>query len=146
NVRLFPVLGWLRTTLQRFPIPDSALPSVVGQLEILRKFERIRRTSILAKSAEHAATQVVGEGGKLLAARFFIALTGDNDQVLGSGQSTQVASNAHGLVGVRIDIETWSPPVSLGDLWPLQGVLLGIDLLWILITERDTQTFEQVEQ
>jgi len=66
-------LGRLRAFFQGLAIPNPALASVAGEFEILGQFERIHGTGVLAKAAEHAATQVVSEIGKFLAAGMFIA-------------------------------------------------------------------------
>src|SRR5271165_5521019 len=69
---LAPVRVGLRALLQRFPVPDEPFPAVIRHLEILGQLQRVHRTRVLAKSAEHAAAQVVGKLGELLAARFFV--------------------------------------------------------------------------
>ena len=65
--------------------------------------------------------------------------------MLGTGESTEVAGNAQGLVGVGIDVQAGSAAVSFGHLRPLERVLLGIDFLRILVLEGDTQTLDQVD-
>src|ERR1700722_19380259 len=61
------ILRRLRTLLQHLAVPDRALASVAGQLEILGQLQRVGRTSVLAQSAKHAAAQVVSESRQLLA-------------------------------------------------------------------------------
>src|SRR6266852_8519572 len=56
---LLSVHGGLRTLFERLEVPDHAFASVVRELEILGKFERISRASIFAQAAEHATAQVV---------------------------------------------------------------------------------------
>src|SRR5208282_3101664 len=48
GARLLLVNRRLRTLLQRLPIPDHAFAVKARQLEILGKFERVGRTSVLA--------------------------------------------------------------------------------------------------
>src|SRR5712691_6277748 len=103
-MRLLPVWRGLRTLFQRLAIPDPAFASIAGKFEILRTFERVDGTGVFAETAEHAAAQVVGEVGELLAAGVFVARARDHDQILRAGQRTQVARNAHGLVGTWIDV------------------------------------------
>src|SRR2546430_471529 len=59
--RLLTIQRRLGAFFQCLAIPDPALARIAGEFEILRKFECVYRTGILAQSAEHAAAQVVGE-------------------------------------------------------------------------------------
>src|SRR2546426_2240880 len=99
---LFPILRRLRALLQHLAVPDSAFAGVVGQLEVLGQLQRVRGTGVLAQSAEHAAAQVVSKIGEFLAAGLLVAFARDYDQVLWADQGTQVAGDAHGLVGIGI--------------------------------------------
>ena len=81
---LFAVQGGLRTALQRLEVPDHAFAIVAGELEILSEFEGIGGAGIFTEAAEHAAAQVVGKLDQLFAPGLFIALAGDDDQVLGT--------------------------------------------------------------
>jgi hypothetical protein len=143
---LFLIQGWLRTFFQRFAIPDPAFARVAGELEILREFERIDRTGIFAEAAEHAAAQVVGKICKLLAASLLIARTGYDDQILRARHGAEIAGNAHGLVGIDINVEPRRATKALGDLGPLHRILLGVDFLGILITKSDLHPLQQVEE
>jgi hypothetical protein len=140
------VLGGLRTFFQSLAVPDPALAAVAGQLEILRQFQRVGGTRILAQPAEHAAAQIVSEIGEFFSARFLVTLARDHNQVLRTRQCTQVAGDAHGLVGIWIDVQPGRSAVALGHSWPLQRILLGIDLFRILVAEGDFQSLQQVNQ
>src|ERR1700674_1018041 len=142
--RLLSVDGGLRTLLQRLEVPDHAFPRVVRELEILGEFKGVGRTSIFAQAAEHATAQVVGEFQKLFAAGFFIAFAGNNDQVFRAGHSAQVAGNAESLVGIRVDVQPRRASVPLGYLRPLQRILLSINFLGMLISERHAKSLDQV--
>src|SRR5437868_2001922 len=76
---LFLIDRRLRALFQRLPVPDRAFTRVIRQLEILRQFERVRRTSVFAQSAEHAPAQVVRERGEFFAARLLVALARHDD-------------------------------------------------------------------
>src|SRR5208283_1404515 len=136
--------GGLRTFFERLAVPDHALAAEGGEFEILGKFEGVGRAGIFAQAAEHAAAQVVGKVDKLFAARLFIALAGDNDQVFRTSQSAQVTGNTEGLVGVWIDVQPRRASITLGYLRALQRILLGIDFLGILIAERHAESLNQV--
>jgi hypothetical protein len=144
--RLLLVLRRLRTFFQRLAIPDPAFASVAGEFEILREFEGIDGTSVLAEATEHAAAQVVGEVGQFLAAGLLVARARYHDQIFRASQRAQVTGDTHGLVGIGINIQPRRAPVPLRHLRPLQGILLGIDLLGILVAERDLQPLKQVDQ
>src|SRR5271169_2114781 len=94
DLRLAFIDLWFGTGLQSFPVPDESLAAVLGHLKVLSEFQGVSRTGILAKAAEHAPAQVVGELSKFLAASHGIALAPHNDQVLGAHHSTQIASDA----------------------------------------------------
>ena len=143
---LLLILRRLRTFFQRLAVPDPAFAGVAGEFEILREFERVDGTGIFAEAAEHAAAQVVGEVGEFLAAGLLVARAGDHDQIFRAGQRAQVAGDAHGLVGVRIDVEPGRAAIALGHLRPLHGILLGIDFLGILIAEGDLQSLQKVDK
>src|SRR5260370_23727647 len=138
--------GRLRTLFQRLEGPDHAFAGVVRELEILGKFERIGRASIFAQTAEHATAQVVGEFYELFAAGFFIALAGNNDQVFRAGHRAQVGGNRESLVGIGVDVQPRRASVALGYLRPLQRILLGVDFLGMLISERHAKSLHQVHQ
>ena len=72
--RLPFILRRLGTLFQHLAVPDGALTRVAGQLKILGQLERIGRTGILAETAKHAAAEVVGKIGELLAAGLLVAL------------------------------------------------------------------------
>jgi hypothetical protein len=136
----------LWTFFQRLAIPDPALTSIAGEFEILRKFERVHGTGVLAEAAEHAAAQIVSKVGEFLAAGVLVARTRNHDQIFRARQRAQVAGNAHGLVGIGVHVQPGRAPVTLGHLRPLHGILLGINFLGILIAERDPQSLKQVNQ
>jgi hypothetical protein len=66
--------------------------------------------------------------------------------MLGARQGTEIAGDAHGLIGIGIDIESRRATIALGDLRPLQRILLGIGFLGILIAEGDPETLQQVDE
>src|SRR6266853_252538 len=138
--RLLSVHGGLRTLLERLEVPDHAFARVVRELEILGEFKGVGRASIFAQAAEHATAQVVGEFQELFAAGFFIALAGNNNQVFRAGHRTQVAGNAESLVRIRVNVQPRRAPVPLGYLRPLQGILLSINFLGMLISERHAKS------
>src|SRR6266849_2932594 len=134
--RLLSVNGGLRTLLERLEVPDHTFARVVRELEILGEFKGVGRTSVFAQAAEHATAQVVGEFQELFAAGFFIALAGYNNQIFRAGHRAQVAGNAESLVGIGVDVQPRRASVPLGYLRPLQRILLGVDFLGMLISER----------
>ena len=66
--------------------------------------------------------------------------------MLGASQRAQVAGDAHGLVGIGIDVQPGRSTIALRHLWTLQRILLGVDLLWVLIAKGDFQTLEQIDE
>src|SRR6266478_5075542 len=142
--RLLSVDGGLRTLLERLEVPDHAFACVVREFEILGEFKGVGRASIFAQAAEHATAQVVGEFQELFAAGFFIALAGNNDQVFRAGHGAQVARNTESLVGIWVDIQPRRAPVPLGYLRPLRRILLSINFLGMLISERHAKSLDQV--
>jgi len=142
--KLLLVLRGLGPFFQQLAIPDGAFPGVVGQLEILRQFQSVRRTGVLAKPAEHAAAQVVSESGEFLAAGFLVSFTGNDDQMLRACQSAEVAGDTHGLVRVGIHVEPWRSAIAFCHLWSLQRILLGVDLFGVLVTKSYAQALHQV--
>jgi len=144
--RLFAVLRGLGTFFERLAIPDPTFASVAGQLEILREFESVDRTGIFTEAAEHAAAQIVGEVGEFLTASLLVARARDHDQIFRASQCAQVAGNAHGFVGVRVDVEAGRATVALRHLRALHRILLGVNLSRILVAERDLQPLEKVDQ
>src|SRR6266851_3575615 len=146
RAELLTVLRGLRAFFKRLAVPDPTLAGVAGELEILRQFESVDRTGVLAQAAEHAAAQVVGEIGKFLAAGLLVALARDHDQIFGTSQRTQIAGNAHGLIRVGVHVEARCAAITLGHLRPFQRILLGIDFLGILIAERNLQSLKQIDQ
>src|SRR5260370_27691996 len=96
-MRLLPVGRGLRTLVQRLAIPDPAFASIAGQFEILRKFERVDGTGVLAEAAEHAAAQVVGEVGEFLAAGGVLAGPGEHAKILPAGPPPHAAPTPHAL-------------------------------------------------
>ena len=143
---LLPIDGGLRSTLECLTVPDHAFAGVVGEFEILRELKGIGWTGIFAESTEHAAAEIVGEIGEFLAAGFLIALARNDNEVLGTCERAKVTGNAEGLVGIGIDVEPRRAAVALGDLGPLQRILLGVDFFRILVAERDAESFDQVDQ
>jgi hypothetical protein len=88
---LFLVHGGQGTFFQRLAIPDHIFAAVVRQLKILRQFERVRGTRVFAQPAEHTPAEIVGEISELFAAGLLIALAGNHNQVLGTGQRASVS-------------------------------------------------------
>ena len=134
----------LRALLQSLPIPDGAFASVIGKFEVLRELESIGGTGIFAQAAEHAAAQVIGKGGELFSACIWIAFAAHHNQMFGTCQRAQVARNTKGFVGIGINVKPRRATVAFGNLGPFQGVLLRIDLVWILVAEGDREALEQV--
>src|SRR5215831_18194862 len=66
--------------------------------------------------------------------------------MFGTRQRAQVASNAHGLVGVWIYVEPRRSAIPLGDLRPLQWILFGVNLFRILIAEGNLQPLQQIHE
>src|ERR1035437_9970048 len=112
--RLLLVDGGLRTLLEFLAVPDHTFAGEARKLEILGEFERIGGASIFAQAAEHAAAQVVGKIGELFAARLFIALAGNHDQVFWTSQGAQIAGNAQRFAGVGVDVQPRRAAVALG--------------------------------
>ncbi len=143
---LLAIYRGLRTFFERLHVPDHALACVVRKLEILRQLERIRRTGILAQAAKHATAKIVGEGHEFLAPRLLVALARHHDQIFRARNSAQVARDTKCLVGIRVNVQAWSAPVSFRHLRPFQRILLGVDLFGILVAKGNEQTLHQVEQ
>jgi len=146
NRKLFFVQRGLRTFFQCLAIPDPAFARIASEFEILSEFERVHRAGIFTEAAEHAAAQVVGEIRQLLAAGLLVAGAGDYDQILRAGQRAQIAGDAHGLVGIGVDVKPRRAAIALGHLRPLQRILLGIDLLGILIAEGNFQSLQKIDE
>ena len=87
---LLLVNGGLRTMFKRLPVPDHTFAVVACQFEILREFERIGRACVFAQTAEHAATQIIGEVDQLFAASLFVALTGYDNQIFRTSERAQI--------------------------------------------------------
>ena len=143
---LFFVLRGLRALFQRFAVPDPALAAVAGQFEILGEFEGVDGAGIFAEAAEHAAAEIVGEVGELLAAGVLVARAGDDDEIFRAGHGAQVAGDAHGLVGIGIDVEARRSAITLGNLRTLQRILLGVDLFGVLIEKGDLQALKEIDE
>src|SRR6266852_4275161 len=101
------VLRRSRSLLEHLPIPDSAFARIARQLEILRQFKCIHRTSILTEPAEHAAREVVGKSREVLAARLLVPHAVYHDQVFRTGQRVKIAGDTESLISAGIDIEPW---------------------------------------
>src|SRR6202451_2585734 len=136
---LLPILGRLWTLFPRLAFRDGSFAGIAGELEVLGQFQRIHGTGVLAEPTEHATAQVVGKVGEFLAAGLLVACARDHDEVLRTGERAQIAGNAHGLVGIGIHIQPRRAAIALGYLRPLQRILLGINLPWILVAKRDLQ-------
>src|SRR5690348_4692382 len=93
-IALALVLRGSRPLLEHLPVPDRALPVVARQLEILREFQSIHRASVFTQSAEHAPRQIVSERGQYFVFRFRVTFTAHQDQLFGTGDGTQIASDA----------------------------------------------------
>ena len=126
------------------PVPNCAFARVGGHFKILRELQTVSGASVLTKSAKHAARGVVGECRQDLAPRGVVALPANDDQVLRAGQRTKIASNAQRLAGFRVDIEPGRAAIALGNHRSFQGILLGIDVLWVLRAEGEQQTLPEV--
>jgi hypothetical protein len=144
--KLLFVLRRLRTFFERLAVPDPALTGVAGQFEILCKFESVDRARIFTQAAEHATAEVVGEIGEFFAPCLLVACARNYDQILRACQRAQIAGNTHGFVGIGIHVQARRAPVSLGNLRPLQGILLSVGFLRVLIAERDLQSLQKVDE
>ena len=89
---------------QRSPVPYPTVPRIAGELKILRQFQRIRRTRILAQPAKHAAAQIVGKVGEFFAAGLLIAFARNHNQIFWTSQRTQVARNTQSFIRIGIYI------------------------------------------
>ena len=133
-----------RSLLQAMAVPNRPFAGIGGHLKILRQFQTIGGTSILAKAAKHAARGVVGKRGKHFAARGIVALPANYNQVFRAGQRTKIARDAQRFAGFWTVIEPRRTAIALGNHRPLQRILLGIDVLWILRAERQQQALPEV--
>src|SRR5919197_1439085 len=131
---------------QGLAVPDGAFTRVIRQFEILGQFKAVGGASVLAQSAEHAAAEVVGESGELLATRIWIAFAAHHDQVLGASQGAEVTRDAERLVCLRIDVQPRCAAIALRHLRSLKGILLGINLPRVLVAESQRQAFDEVQQ
>src|SRR5215831_2131614 len=131
------VLRRSRSLLKHLSVPDATFACVARQLEVLGQLKRIHRTGVLTEPAEHAAREVVGERRQVLAARLLVAHAGYYDQILRTGQRAKIAGDAECFIGIGIDIEPWGTPVAFSYFGPLRRILFSVDVLWILIPERD---------
>ena len=126
-------------------VPDCAFARVGGHLEILREFQAIGGTGILTKPAEHAAGGVVGKCRQDFASRGIVALPADDDQILGTSEGAKVAGYTQCFAGFRVDIEARRAAIALRNHRPLQRILLGIDVLWVLRAKGEQQAFPEID-
>ena len=133
-----------RSLLEPMPVPDCAFTRVGGHFEILRELQTIGRASVLTKSAKHAARGVVCECRQDLTSRGVVALPANDDQIFRAGQRTKIASNAQRLAGFWIDIEAGRAAIALRNHRPFQGILLSIDVLWVLRAKGEQQALPEV--
>jgi len=143
---LLSVHRGLRALLQRLAVPNHGFAAVIRKFKVLGEFESVHRAGIFAKSAEHAAAQIVSKIRQFFAARDFVTLARNDNQILRTGHRAKVARNAHRLIRVGIDIQPRRSAVALRNLGTLQRILLGIDFLGILIAEGDPHALHQVDQ
>ena len=137
---------WFGALLKHLARKDRSFTGVERQFEVLRELECIGRASILTQSAIHAAAEVVGEVRQLLAARDRIALAADDDQLLGTSQSAEIAGDAQSLVCLGIDVETRSAAKALGNLRSLKRILLGVSLLWRLRAKSYAESLQKIQE
>ncbi len=135
-----------RTDFEAMAVPDRAFAAVGGQLEILGEFEAVGRASVFAESAEHAAGEVVGEGGQDFATRDIIALPADDDEIFRAGQGAEIARYAKRFAGFGVDIEARGAAISLSHHRPLERILLGVNIFGSLVAEGHPHALGQVHK
>src|SRR5438445_1710883 len=133
-----------RSLLQAVAVPNRPFTGIGGHLKILRQFQTIGGTSILAKAAKHAARGVVGKRGEHLAPRSVVALPANYNQVFRAGQRAKIARDAQRFAGFWTVIEPRRAAIALGNHRPLQRILLGVDVLWVLGAEGQQQALPEV--
>src|SRR5215467_13197398 len=144
--RYLPVWRRSRSLLEYLPIPDSAFTRIARQLEILRQFKRVDRTGIFTEPTEHAAREVVGKRRQFLPPSLLVPQAAYHNQVFRTRQRAKIAGDAESFVCVRVEIEPRRAPIALSYSGSLRGVLLGVDVPWILMPERDPHPLQQIHQ
>jgi hypothetical protein len=66
--------------------------------------------------------------------------------VLRTGECAEIAGNTKCFAGIGIHVKPRRSAVTLCNLGPLERILLGINLPWILITKCHDQASKQVQQ
>src|SRR5215813_8260306 len=61
-------------------------------------------------------------------------------------QCAKIAGDAESFISVGIDIEPWCAPKAFSYSGPLRRILLRVDVLRILVAERDPQRLKQINQ
>src|SRR5215472_5817946 len=143
---LLRVLCRSRSFLEHLSIPDSAFACIGRQLEVLCQFKSIHWTRILTEPTEHAARKVVGKRRQVLAVGLLVPNTRHDNQVFRAGQRAKIAGDAESFIIVGINIEPWCAPITFSYFRPLGRVLLSVNVLWILIAERDPKRLKQIHQ
>jgi hypothetical protein len=135
-----------RPDFQAMTIPDGAFAAISRHFKILGQLEAVSGTCVFAEAAEHATRGIVSEMGQNFAAGGVVALPSHYDQILRAGEGAEIARNAERFAGFGIDIQARGATVTLGYHRALERILLGINVLWGLITEGDPHAFQQVDQ
>ena len=146
NTRSACVVCGRRSDFETMPIPNGAFPCVIGHLEILGEFEAIRGAGIFAQAAEHAARRVIRKRREHFPASGIIAKPAHDDQILGTSESAEVAGDTQRFARLWIHVQARRTSVTFGDHGALQRILLGVNILGRLITERQPHPLEQIHE
>src|ERR1700741_2340437 len=133
-----------RALFQTVPVPDRAFAAVISHFKILRQFQRIRRTGILAQAAEHAPRRIICKRRQHFPPRCVIAFPSYDDQVLRACQRAQIASDAQRLPRLRVLVQPRRSSISFRYHRPFQWILLGTNILRKLRPERDGHAPQKV--
>ena len=146
NARSARVVCGRGSDFETMPIPNGAFPCVIGHLEILGEFEAIGWAGVFAQAAEHAARCVIGKRGEDFAARGIIAKPAHDNQIFRARERAQVAGDTQRFARFWIHVQARRTSVTFGDHGALQRILLGVNILGRLITERQPHPLEQVHK
>src|SRR5713226_5064251 len=122
--------------LEAVTVPDGPFAGVVGHLEILSQLEAVRRAGVFTQPAKHATRSVVGKESEDFPASGLVALPPDHNEVFRARQRAEVAGDAQRLPRLRVLVQTRRAAIAFGHHGPLEGILLGINVLGVLIAER----------
>src|SRR6516225_7903226 len=140
---LSSVARWSWAFFQPVPVPDRAFAAVIRHFKILRQFQRVRRTRILAQPTKHAPRGIIRKRGQHFPPRQVVAFPSHYDQVFRTRQRAQVAADAERFSRLRVLVQPRRTPIPFRHHRPFQRILLGINVLRELRPERDRHPLQK---